>query len=186
MFLQVPKPLLTGPEQPYTQDAVVSVIADLHRSLLGILRFDELAEASGSHPSATHRALSNVFKVYRAGRSHLLVLDDVWDPAIVHHLQFANMGGVVLVTARQPMCSNVETLWLTAEGLVQLKGATAPLKAEGSVQLEGATTRLKAEGSVQLKGARQLLEAVITKVCPIDRLTPRQKVSGATIAAANP
>lgn len=92
---------LSSDHPQVTSRALNSVIVDLQQSLR-----EKLCFAADKLPSYTrlHSFLNGVFQSSLRSRCHLLVVDDAFDPLILQQMCFEQMRGVVLVTAREPMC----------------------------------------------------------------------------------
>lgn len=107
-----PKPVGAGSLSTAADDAAFGLQQDLLRQL----GFADRSK-DAKKPDALHGELSMVFDVATAAQpsqAWLLVVDDVWDQAIVQHLRCSTMRGVILVTAREAVCSDddASTVWL--------------------------------------------------------------------------
>lgn len=105
-FLPVPpKPASEGD----TKQAADAATMTVQRELLRKLRFTEVAK----DPATVREWKQELAVVFaRADTSYLLVLDDVWDPCILNGLRCPAMKGVILVTARDSVCSGLLTVHL--------------------------------------------------------------------------
>jgi hypothetical protein len=73
--------------------------------------------AEGDSSQQLFETLSHLFTTHLHSRSHLIVLDGVWDYSIVEKLRCSTMSGAVLLTARERIveataCSPDHILWL--------------------------------------------------------------------------
>jgi hypothetical protein len=76
------------------------VILNLQQSLLDKLCWPDRSAGVVSLVNL-HNRINSIFQNNLSSRSHLMILDDVFDTAIIRQLCFEKMRGVVLVTARE-------------------------------------------------------------------------------------